>query len=224
MDVAALPAPVVLTLAAWAVALPLFALALRAAWRDAAAHREAMLIVPAAVFVLCVLWSIRANVGQAFAFHLLGSAGLALAVGWPLALVGGAVVVVLMTLIHGTPLAGAALAWLVQIALPASVATGVLVLVARNLPRQLFVYLFAVGVFGAFAAFAATALAGIALLAVVADVPATTAFEEYLPMLLILGFGEATLTGMLLTLAVAYRPHWVATFDASWLAERETPP
>ena len=38
-------------------------------------------------------------------------------------------------------------------------------------------------------------------------------FGEYLPYLLYLAFGEATLTGMLLTLAVAYRPQWVATFD-----------
>jgi uncharacterized membrane protein len=28
-----------------------------------------------------------------------------------------------------------------------------------------------------------------------------------------LGLGEAMLTGMLVTLAVVYRPQWVATFD-----------
>ena len=38
-------------------------------------------------------------------------------------------------------------------------------------------------------------------------------FGEYVPYLIYLAFGEATLTGMMLTLAVVYRPHWVATFD-----------
>jgi uncharacterized membrane protein len=28
-----------------------------------------------------------------------------------------------------------------------------------------------------------------------------------------LAFGEATATGMVLTLAVVYRPQWIATFD-----------
>ena len=38
-------------------------------------------------------------------------------------------------------------------------------------------------------------------------------FGEYTPYLVYLAFGEATLTGMLVTLAVVYRPQWVATFD-----------
>jgi uncharacterized membrane protein len=33
------------------------------------------------------------------------------------------------------------------------------------------------------------------------------------PYLIYLAFGEATLSGMVLTLAVVYRPRWVATFD-----------
>ena len=36
-----------------------------------------------------------------------------------------------------------------------------------------------------------------------------------------MGFGEATLTGMLLTLLVVYRPAWVATFnDAHYFKDR----
>jgi uncharacterized circularly permuted ATP-grasp superfamily protein len=38
-------------------------------------------------------------------------------------------------------------------------------------------------------------------------------FGEYVPYLVYLAFGEATVTGMALTLAVVYRPQWVATFD-----------
>jgi uncharacterized membrane protein len=36
-----------------------------------------------------------------------------------------------------------------------------------------------------------------------------------------MGFGEAFLTGMLVTILVVYRRDWVATFDdARWLAPR----
>ena len=39
-----------------------------------------------------------------------------------------------------------------------------------------------------------------------------------MPLLVLayLALGEATLTGIALTLAVVYRPQWVATFDDAW--------
>ena len=39
--------------------------------------------------------------------------------------------------------------------------------------------------------------------------------SEYLPFLILLGFSEAWLSGMLMTLFVIYRPGWVVTFDDS---------
>jgi hypothetical protein len=51
------------------------------------------------------------------------------------------------------------------------------------------------------------------VLAFGAGLPAPLVFGEYVPYLLYLAFGEATLTGMALTLMVVYRPQWVATFD-----------
>ena len=52
-------------------------------------------------------------------------------------------------------------------------------------------------------------------------VPAGVMFGEYVPYLLFLAFGDGTLTGMALTLAVVYRPQWVATFDdAFYIAGR----
>jgi len=44
---------------------------------------------------------------------------------------------------------------------------------------------------------------------------------EYLPYFLLLGFSEAWLSGMVMTLFVVYRPNWVGTFDdASYLANK----
>ena len=37
--------------------------------------------------------------------------------------------------------------------------------------------------------------------------------DEHLPDSIYLGFGEAMVAGMLLTLFMVYRPTWVTTFD-----------
>ena len=39
--------------------------------------------------------------------------------------------------------------------------------------------------------------------------------DEYLPYFILLGFSEAWLSGMVITLFVIYRPEWVMTFDDS---------
>jgi uncharacterized membrane protein len=81
------------------------------------------------------------------------------------------------------------------------------------LPAHFFVYIFVVTFFGAALSLVTAGVAGAAVLTLAAGLPAEIVFGEYVPYLLYLAFGEATLTGMVLTLAVAYRPQWVATFD-----------
>jgi len=45
--------------------------------------------------------------------------------------------------------------------------------------------------------------------------------NEYFPYFLLLGFSEAWLSGMAMTLFVVYRPEWVITFDDSrYLADK----
>lgn len=221
MDVSDLAIPFGWGLVGWLAALSVLAGAARAVpWRRFVAGESAP-ILPAAIFALCLLWGMRAHVGEAFAFHLLGTAALALTVGAPLALIGGAVVVGVMSAIREAPWQNAGLVWLTAVAVPVVVATSVLRLAEWKLPPNFFVYVFAGCFFGAALAFAAGGLAA-ALLTVAAGVrPAEVVFGEYVPFLLYLGFGEATLTGMCLTLAVVYRPQWVATFaDARYLRGR----
>jgi len=221
MDVANLTIEAAWTRAGWVAALPLLAWA--AARGDWSRFRESE---PAnaflgGVFALAVLWSMRGDVGGDFSFHLLGSAGLALAAGLPRALIGGALVVAITTLVRGAPLANAALVWLTLVALPAAVARGFLAIVERALPPNFFVYVFAGGFFGAALSFAAAGLTGAAVAVLGAGRAAEIVFGERAPFLIYLAFGEATLTGMVLTILVVYRPGWVATFDdARYLRNR----
>ena len=83
----------------------------------------------------------------------------------------------------------------------------------RRLPPNFFVYVFVATFFGAGLSLAVSGIAGAVALTWGGGRAAGLVFGEYVPYLIYLAFGEATMTGMLLTLAVVYRPRWVATFD-----------
>ncbi|HEX4885582.1 MAG TPA: energy-coupling factor ABC transporter permease [Casimicrobiaceae bacterium] len=212
MDLSDLPLPVAWRLAGWALALPVLA---AAAWRGDWSRRgenEPVHVFLGTLAALVALWSLRATAAD-IGFHLLGTAGLALATGLPRALVGGAVVVAATTLLRDAPWANAALVWLTLVALPATVVTLVLEATQRWLPPNFFVYVFGAAFAGSAVALAAGGLAGATLALAAGGKPAEAAVGDIAAVLLSLAFGEGTLTGMLVTLAVVYRPQWVATFD-----------
>ena len=81
--------------------------------------------------------------------------------------------------------------------------------------------MFVAAFLGAALSLAAAGIAGAAALTWGAGRSAALVFGEYVPYLIYLAFGEATLTGMALTLAVVYRPQWVASFvDARYQNDR----
>jgi uncharacterized membrane protein len=213
MDLTAVAFPSAWAGAGWALALPLLAAAARGApWQRFKAS-EAVHVWYGTIFCLVVLWSIQATVGDGFRFHLLGAAAFTLLVGAPLALAGTAVAVVVDIAVRDGLWANAALAWLTMGAVPVGAAWVVLRLAERALPPNFFIYVFVVTFFGAALSLVAGGITAAALLTIAGGRPSELVFGEYVPYLVYLALGEATLTGMALTLAVAYRPQWVATFD-----------
>jgi uncharacterized membrane protein len=213
--------PAAWIIAGWAFALPLLAMVMRAApWQRFAAS-EPVHVWYGAISGVVALWSIQATVGAGFTFHLLGVAAFALLAGAPLALAGTAIAVAVNVAVRNGIWANAALVWLAMAAIPVGTSWLVLRLAERALPANFFVYIFVVTFFGGALSLVTAGVAGAALLTFAAGLPAELVFGEYVPYLLYLAFGEATLTGMVLTLAVAYRPQWVATFDdARYLSGR----
>jgi uncharacterized membrane protein len=213
MDLTAIPLPASWVAAAWALAVPMLAAALRVAPWSRFAASEPVHVWYGTIFCLVVLWSIQASVGDGFTFHLLGVAAFTLLAGAPLALAGTAVAVAVNLAVRNGLWGNAALVWLTMAAIPVGATWLVLRMAERALPANFFVYVFVVAFFGAALSLLAAGIAGAALLTLAAGWPAELVFGEYAPYLLYLAFGEATVTGMALTLAVAYRPQWVATFD-----------
>jgi uncharacterized membrane protein len=166
-----------------------------------------------AILGLALLWSIKASLASGLVFHLLGVSLLTLMAGPQLALVGVAMVVAIATVLRDGLWASFAIDVVVTGAVPVMVTVSVLRAAERWLAPNFFVYIFVAGFFGAALGMLAAGIIAAAIAVLAVALPAGVVAEQFLPYLIYLGLGEATITGMLLTLLVVYKPAWVSTFD-----------
>ncbi|HET7527840.1 MAG TPA: hypothetical protein VFK10_18000 [Burkholderiaceae bacterium] len=167
--------------------------------------------------VLPVLWSADRHAASALLQPWSGASLLVLLAGWPLATL--ALVMVALVLValgvFGIDDAASRLVWLGLV--PASLALALGAIARRWLPHHLFVYIFARGFFGTVLA---TAVAG-ALALWRHDAAAGLTAGDLLLGRWLAAWGEAIVTGMLVAIFVAFRPHWLATYsDTLYLPRR----
>jgi uncharacterized membrane protein len=166
----------------------------------------------AAAALVAALWGVRAELPAGPALHFLGAATLYLMFGAPLALVGMALAATLACLLGGADWAALPAQWFADGAVPVACAWSMHRAIERVAPPNLFVYVFG-------AAFAGAGISMVASLTAHRLLGASV--EPFVALGMMLGFGEAFLTGALVTLFVVYRREWVATFDdARYLARR----
>jgi len=213
MDVIALELAAPWLVATWLLALPLLGWAARTAPWYSLSECPNTRVWHGSIVVAIVLWSIQATVSGSFTFHLLAMAGMTLALGARLALVSAAVVVAVHCGIHEGHWQNIAAVWLAPCAVAIGTTSLVLHVVERRLPANFFVYIFVVAFFGTALSLVVAGIAALLLQVVATELPLDHALGRYAPYLLQLGFGEAMLTGMLITIGVVYRPQWVRTFD-----------
>jgi uncharacterized membrane protein len=207
--------------AAWLVLAPLLAWALlRGSWSRLGVNEQSHVFLGALV-AISLLWTIGGRVGPVVHFHLLGATILYLMFGLPLAIVGMTLVAVATTIAGGGDWMAIAGRALIAGVLPVLVSHLVLRAAEARLPANLFVYVFVAGFLGGAVAMlgAAVAVAGAIDLAQPAG---ASLGDAWTATALMLAFAEATLTGMLITLFVVYKPAWVGTFrDEIYLKRRE---
>ncbi len=162
----------------------------------------------AAWAVLPLLWGVDRFIEVPIAVPMSGASLLVLLAGWPLAIM--ALFPVSAMLLAIGDLSGAEalyrLVWLGVV--PATLVLGIGAALRQWLPHHLFVYILGRGFFGTLVA---STLAGVAALAVHAP-PAGLMGSEMVVARVLMGFGEAFLTGALVAIFVAFRPHWLATY------------
>lgn len=163
------------------------------------------------VIALPLLWRFDVPVTGGVTLHLLGMPLFVLMFGRQLAIAGIGLSVIAYTVIHDGLWGNLGMNLLLLSILPAYCGETVMRLTQRYFPHHIFIYLLGNGFFGAMAM-----LATIGVLSLGANelwvVHAPTGADTIAYMLL-LAWGEAFLTGFLLTIFTVYCPTWVLTFD-----------
>jgi len=184
---------------------------LRAPWerlRDA----EQSHVFLGTIVAVAILWSIGSAVGALPRLHLLGATLMFLMFGPRLAVVGMTAAISLTAAVIPESLSTAPVRALVGGVLPIGVSYLILRVCEERLPPNFFIYVFGAAFFGGAASMVTTGAVTAALLGMYA--PAAMSPDAPLTaVLLMLGFAEATLTGMLATLMAVYRPRWIGTFS-----------
>lgn len=184
----------------------------RAPWRRLRDNDQLHLFLGLCV-ALMLLWSIKTGIKPGLNFHLLGATVFTLMFGPWLAIVGLGVVLLGVTFYGLSGWGSFSVNGLLMGVLPVTASYIVYRLVDSRLPNHFFVYIFLNAFIGAAIAMALTGLAATGLLALAGAYTADYLSSNYLPYFLLMGWSEALLSGMMLTLLVVYRPQWVATFD-----------
>lgn len=185
---------------------------LTAPWRRLLDGHQFNALLGAAV-ILTLLWSLNAGVRPGLNLHLVGAMATCLIFGPQLALVVLALALAGITFNGSTEWAAYPLNLLVMAIVPLVVSTLYFRIVERWLPKHFFVYVFVNAFIGAALVVIVQGVVASLMLVAAGAYPADLLLSEYLPFFLLLGFSEAWLTGMALTVLVIYRPEWVATFD-----------
>ncbi|MEO7254084.1 MAG: energy-coupling factor ABC transporter permease [Casimicrobium sp.] len=167
----------------------------------------------ASIALIVATWSLKSTLGGGFTFHLLAMTGVTLALGVPLALLSAALATVVFIMIHSGSFANVAAIWVTLALVP--IATTRLVLWASQqwLPPNFFVYIFVVAFGGAALSRFLALLASLCLWSLGDGRLLNRVLSDYLPYGIHLAFAEALLTGMIVTIAVVYKPQWISTFD-----------
>ena len=184
-----------------------------APWRTWLGDSERQWVWFGSMALLVVVWSMKAGITPGLSVRFLLVTALTLMHGWQLAIVAGALVLVVLSVvgIADWHLYGANLLFLDHVA--GLVSTRFHVRARPRLPHNYFIYFFVTVFAGSALAYNLAGLSRVALLATSGSLDAAHVGPEYFAVLPLMSFGEAFVNGMVMAMAVVYRPQWVMSFD-----------
>lgn len=211
--------------ATWLAALALVAVAVASApWRSWLGSSERQHVWLGSVVLALALWSMQAGLTPGLQFHFLLATALTLMHGWQLAIVGLAIVLVVLAIMAPGQWPSLGIYLLADGAVPVLFIAWLHRLVQRRLPLNYFVYFFVTVFAGSIIAFNLAGAARLGLLAAAGALPAADVAGEWLIFLPLMSFGEPFLNGIVIAVAVVYFPQWVASFDDRLYLARRPPP
>jgi uncharacterized membrane protein len=203
---------VALVVNATAAAVALIA-AISAPWRVWLEDRERQWVWLSTLGLLVGIWSMKAGFTPGLSVRFLLVTALTLMHGWQLAVIGAALVLVVLSLVGQAEWGSFGANLLCMGIVPALSTAWLHELVHSRLPHNYFIYFFVTVFAGSALAFNIAGLVRLGLLAASGSLEPGHVGPEYLAMLPFMSFGEAFANGILMAMAVVYRPKWVMSFD-----------
>ncbi len=184
-----------------------------APWRVWLDDRERQWVWLLSLAMLVGVWSMRAGITPGLSVRFLLVTSLTLMHGWQLAVIGAALVLGVLSFTGQADWSSFGANLLCMAIVPAFVTAWLHEFVHSRLPHNYFIYFFVTAFLGAAIAYNLAGLVRIALLALSGSLEAAHAGPEYFAILPFMSFGEAFVNGMVMAMAVVYRPRWVMSFD-----------
>jgi uncharacterized membrane protein len=187
--------------------------ALTAPWRAWLDDRERQWVWLASLALLVAIWSMKAGITPGLSVRFLLVTALTLMHGWQLAVIGAVLVLGVLDFTGQASWENFGANLICMAIVPALVTAWFHELVHARLPHNYFIYFFITVFLGAAIAYNLAGLVRVALLAMSGSLEASHAGPEYFAVLPLMSFGEGTVNGMVMAMAVVYRPKWVMSFD-----------
>jgi uncharacterized membrane protein len=184
-----------------------------APWRAWLGDRERQWVWLGSMALLLVVWSMKAGITPGLSVRFLLVTALTLMHGWQLAIVGGALVLAVLSFVGVAEWVNYGANLLCMAVAPALFTAWLHEQVHARLPHNYFIYFFVTTFLGSALAFNLAGLLRVALMAASGTLATGHVGAEYLAILPLMSFGEAVANGTVIGMAVVYRPRWVMSFD-----------
>lgn len=159
------------------------------------------------------LWLISFTVIDGVRVHFLGVTALTLVVGWRFAILAGSAAVVAHTLAVGQPMISLPVAWLLTVAVPATVSRWLVYQLRATRAQNLFIYMLGAGFGGGALSSLAVTVTAMGLLWLAGQAQLVTLALQNWPAALLVLFPEGFINGMIITAFTVYYPDLLKTFD-----------
>ena len=165
-----------------------------------------------AIFMLGVVWMIRAGLPSGLNIHLFGAMLFTLMFGWRLGVLGMSLICFLVCVWGNSLPENLGLSVIINAWFAVTFCYICFLLVESLLPRNFFIYIFVTSFLCSSISFIATGSISVLILGYFDAYPWSVLIEEYLPFYYLMSFAEGFLSCGLITLMVVYRPQWVYSF------------
>ena len=187
---------------------------LTAPWPAVIASAARQNVVLASWLFLILLGAFHGNALPGLSLHFLGLTAVTLILGWPLALLGGALAAFVFAALSHEGFAAIGFAVWGQVVVPIAITVGINYLAQRFLPPNFFIYLFVNVFFAAVLGFVFAALATAGLVVMLGVYSWPVLVDSYLVFIPIQVIPEAMVNGMVMLGLTLLKPEWVASFDS----------